>query len=826
MAKRQTSSAQGKNKKTSGKQPAGNDRGKRTAQAQAPAPRHSLGLDLAALVLIGCGIFFFISLLGDGTGILGGSVKRVLFGLFGLGSYGVALMLALFGVLILLEYVWSPRAFDYWMGTLLFVGILLFIHLAGTAQGKGPVARTLREYLPLCYATGQSQQGGGFFGGLLLYPCVLLVGRAGTWIADIVLILATLVGWTGLSLRRVSRSITTHVAQRVDSWQRVREENRRRREVLDFQELGWEDEGSQEEMPSRPVHPETWRAADGLDMDFDAEESAPAGEEEADDSMDLEEAFARELQAREEEIPVPETPQKNPTASSSKKREEPAPALSIETDAKPAYTFPPISLLSRSKNPSRPEDATLRARKLEETFRSFGIRAEVTNVSCGPAITQFEVHPAPGVKSASIVNLANDIALNLAAPSVRIEAPIPGKAAIGVEIPNKTTAMVKLRDVLESPEFSGHKSKVAFCLGRDIVGQNVVADIARMPHLLIAGATGSGKSVCINSIIVSLLYKATPQEVRMIMIDPKVVELGVYNGIPHLLIPVVTDPKKAAGALNWAVSEMSRRYQLFAENKTRNIQGYNELVEKEEDKLPSIVIIIDELADLMMVAPGDVEDAICRLAQLARAAGMYLIIATQRPSVDVITGVIKANIPSRIAFAVSSQVDSRTILDMTGAEKLLGKGDMLYSPAGAGKAQRVQGCFVPEEEVEEVVAFITQGLEEQEYDGEILEQIDRFEATPKGKGRGAARDEEGAEPGRSLDPLLRDVVDTLYDQQQLSISMVQRKMGVGYARAARIVDQLETLGIVAEGAGAKPRAFLKSRQEIYETLDSGQEGDE
>ena len=431
------------------------------------------------------------------------------------------------------------------------------------------------------------------------------------------------------------------------------------------------------------------------------------------------------------------------------------------------------------------------------------------------AVTRYELQPSAGVKISKITNLADDIALNLATSGVRIEAPIPNKAAVGIEVPNRQTSVVPIRDIIDSQAFREAKSKVTMCLGKDIGGSVCVADISKMPHMLIAGATGSGKSVCINSIIMSILFKASPEEVRLLMVDPKVVELGVYNGIPHLLVPVVTDPRKAAGALNWAVSEMLGRYKLFADNSVRDINGYNRLAEERPErnlaKMPQIVIIIDELADLMIAAQNEVEDAICRLAQMARAAGMHLVIATQRPSVDVITGVIKANIPSRIAFAVSSQVDSRTILDSGGAEKLLGKGDMLFFPVGAAKPIRIQGCFVSDKEVEKVVAFI-KGSQTAEYDDQILEEIERqAEATGKSAGSGSGGGGFDAD-----DEMLPAAIECVVETGQASTSLLQRKLKLGYARAARIIDEMESRGIVGPFEGSKPRQVLISRQQWIE----------
>ncbi len=479
------------------------------------------------------------------------------------------------------------------------------------------------------------------------------------------------------------------------------------------------------------------------------------------------------------------------------------------------YEFPPIELLNMPKSGEEFDKKAIHATavKLQKTLASFGVEAKVTNITRGPTVTRYELTPNTGVKVSKIVNLADDIALNLAAKSIRIEAPIPGRAAVGIEVPNTTPESVYLREVIESDTFKNHKSKLAFALGKDAAGEIVVGDIAKMPHVLIAGATGSGKSVCINSLIVSILYKSKPSEVKMILIDPKMVELSGYNGIPHLLIPVVTEPKKAAGALNWAVQEMVNRYTLFASKGVKDIKSYNNTMEKEEgSKLPQIVIIVDELADLMMVAPNDVEDAICRLAQMARAAGMHLVIATQRPSVDVITGIIKANIPSRIACTVSSQVDSRTILDMAGAEKLLGKGDMLYFPVGETKPLRIQGTFISEEEIEKIVEDI-KGNIDVTYNDEIIKSIDN--ANIRGKGE-RAKPSDNEETPDDEDEILNDAIDLVVDMGQASASMLQRRFKIGYARAGRLVDQMEERGIVSGYEGSKPRQVLISKSEWQE----------
>ncbi|ARU62522.1 cell division protein FtsK [Tumebacillus avium] len=465
------------------------------------------------------------------------------------------------------------------------------------------------------------------------------------------------------------------------------------------------------------------------------------------------------------------------------------------------YEIPPLSLLDVPKSGQKGmgiASVKANARKLEQTFESFGVSVKVVNAQIGPTVTQYEVQPAVGVKVSKIVNLSDDIALALAAKDIRIEAPIPGKSAIGIEVPNTEVAVVTLREVLEGGEFAANDSNLAIALGRDISGMPIVGTLSKMPHLLVAGATGSGKSVCVNGIITSILYKAKPSEVKFIMVDPKMVELNVYNGIPHLMAPVVTDPRRAAYALKKVVAEMEHRYELFSKTGCRNIDGYNALMnEKGAQPLPYIVVIVDELADLMMVAPGDVEDAICRLAQMARAAGIHMIIATQRPSVDVITGVIKANIPSRIAFAVSSQVDSRTILDSGGAEKLLGRGDMLYLPVGASKPVRVQGAFLSDSEVERVVTYAKS-------QGEANYTVD-LTSPQADEGNGAGDDD--------LDDLFYDAVSLIVDSQQASVSLLQRKLKVGYARAARLVDQMEDRGFVGQFEGSKPREVKITRDQ-------------
>ncbi len=603
------------------------------------------------------------------------------------------------------------------------------------------------------------------------------------------------------------------------------------------------EDASMEEVPHEE-NPEVYEEPEN-DMDADEESEDPEEPEPFRDSGDMEEIIAPSTRSsdsifREDNSlrptsagavfqdapPAPGEKQFRNPKSSQEEQQKNQENVAKEIEAsnqviKKEYVFPPLDLLSKPKsNPAVGRDQELRetAAKLQQTLHNFGVGVRVTNVSCGPSVTRYELTPDQGVKVSRIVNLSDDIKLNLAAADIRIEAPIPGKAAVGIEVPNKTNSPVPLRELLETKEFKEHPSSLAFAAGKDIAGKPVVADIARMPHLLIAGATGSGKSVCINTIIMSLLYKAKPEDVKLIMIDPKVVELSVYNGIPHLLIPVVTDPKKASGALNWAVAEMTGRYQKFAEYNVRDLKGYNKKVEAIKDipdkdkpeKMPQIVIIVDELADLMMVAPGEVEDAICRLAQLARAAGIHLIIATQRPSVNVITGLIKANMPSRIAFSVSSGVDSRTIIDMVGAEKLLGKGDMLFYPQGYQKPARVQGAFVSDTEVSDVVEFLTSENGVSQGSADIESKITQAQSMGCGDSSGESEiDEYFEKAGRFI-----------IEKDKASIGMLQRLLKIGFNRAARIMDQLADAGVVGPEEGTKPRKILMSMEEFEDYIDN------
>ena len=552
--------------------------------------------------------------------------------------------------------------------------------------------------------------------------------------------------------------------------------------------------------------------------------------------MDLVENKQAEEEPAHVSEPEPEHEAAPAPASKSKKTEniseteQEAMNIAIDESQKapmPVYDYPPIDLLTQGKHASvAGAETELRESSacLLDTLDSFNIEAQIIGIVRGPSVTRFELTIPRGIKISRITALADDIALSLGAANVRI-APIPDKVAVGIEVPNKTVNTVFIRECIGSPAFANAKSRLSFAVGKDITGKPVIGDIAKMPHMLIAGTTGSGKSVCINSMLISLLYKSTPEEVRLIMVDPKMVELGNYNGIPHLLIPVVTDPKKAAGALNWAVGEMERRYKLFADHQVRNLVGYNDLMRSEKAKaeqtedghpeqyqvLPQIVIVIDELADLMMVAAKEVENSICRIAQKARAAGMHLVVATQRPSADVITGIMKANIPSRIAFAVASQIESRIILDTTGAEKLIGKGDMLYAPLGEGKPTRVQGCFISNEEIEAVIARIKE-TSTAEYSEEILEHIEQ-QAEQVGNNKGGSGTND---PGDDEDELIEEAIEVIMDCRQASTSMLQRRLKLGYSRAARIIDQIEDRGIIGPSEGSKPRQILISREDWQE----------
>ena len=705
----------------------------------------------------------------------------------------------------------SSKLFQY---TLLLIFIAVILSVIQIYNGEINIEQNLSEIVKDAYQLGENNIGGGALGTIAAVPLFKLFGKVGTIIISIgaaIILFATTFGID------VSEIIRNKMQNMVDNSKEKHEQKLEERENKQLQkkekiaiakEQAKQEKLSQKEKRAK-LREENRRAY--LDVDDEPEKDEQIkinlnGRVNPENSNTEPDYIENDLFKKEEE-------QKEDKTKQVLQLEH---AISVEDEN---YQYPPIELLSKGEKKAIKGGAkalTDVATKLQKTLYSFGVQARVENVTVGPAITRYELKPAEGVRVSKIANLADDIALNLAAETIRIEAPIPGKQAVGIEVPNQEKEMVHLREVLESDEFEDSKSKMSVALGKDVAGKVVIADMAKMPHTLIAGSTGSGKSVCINTIITSIIYKAKPSEVKLLMVDPKVVELSVYNGIPHLLIPVVTDPKKAAGALAWAVQEMDNRYNLFAQKGVRDLKGYNALVEKEEGagKLPQILIIIDELADLMMVAAKDVEDSICRLAQKARAAGMHLIIATQRPSVDVITGIIKANIPSRIAFAVSSQVDSRTILDQVGAEKLLGKGDMLFYPTGATKPTRIQGAFVSDDEVEKIVSFVKSNGEAK-YNEDILDTIENSGKTDK-----EIQETNSKESGEKTDEHLMEAIELVIEAGQASTSFIQRRFNVGYARAGRIIDQMEERGIISGYQGSKPRQVLMTKEK-WEELKMG-----
>ena len=710
--------------------------------------------------------------LSDFFGGIFGLIKYVL----PIGSFAVAIKMACKDD----DGYLSSRIFQY---TLLLIFISVILSVYEIYSGEIVIEQNLANILEDAYQLGENNIGGGALGTLVAVPLFKLFGRIGTIILSI-----------GASIVLFAVTFGIDISGVVTSWIQSGVERRKERHEERMLERE-EDEERQNERESKRERTIRENRKAYLEIEQDVKPETQQIKINLNGRAVEEGLFKQEEEKKEEKV---------------KEVLQLEHALVVEDEH---YEYPPIELLGKgAKKAIKGGTKALAevANRLQKTLYSFGVQAKVENVSVGPAITRYELKPAEGVRVSKIANLADDIALNLAAETIRIEAPIPGKQAVGIEVPNKEKEMVSLREVIESEEFADSKSKLSVGLGKDVAGKIAITDIAKMPHTLIAGATGSGKSVCINTIIASIIYKAKPSEVKLVMVDPKVVELSVYNGIPHLLIPVVTDPRKAAGALAWAVQEMDNRYNVFAQKGVRDLKGYNAIAEKEEGagKLPQIVIIIDELADLMMVAAKEVEDSICRLAQKARAAGMHLIIATQRPSVDVITGIIKANIPSRIAFSVSSQVDSRTILDQIGAEKLLGKGDMLFYPSGAPKPTRIQGAFISDDEVEKIVEFLKSNGEAT-YSEDILESIENSNKTDKELAEEADADDD-------TDPFLMDAIDVVVETGQASTSFIQRRFKVGYARAGRIIDQMEERGVISGYQGSKPRQVLLTKERWQE----------
>ena len=818
------------------------------------AIRNEIGL----IVLFAVAIFLFVCNFGV-AGVVGNTISNVMFGIFGLTAYVMPLALFLMIAFGMVNSGNSIAVRKLVAGTFLVLMVGVVCELF-TGAPQAAESYQIKDIFLTC---SEKHLGGGVIGGSIAFLLYRFLGLIGTVLVILVAVIISLVVLTDKSFvsgvktggrkvyersredaayrrerARARREEMEEEKKRREEERRLREEEKENEKILrmdkkvtgvmmdtsladkkeesrtrddiheinltDFEEQmehvtvidSQKEEQAQTDYDSIPIH----GAYDEIENSNDELEEITGMYEEDEQEEDEKE--------KEKEIISP--------ATSS------PPAITIQKERPiKKYIFPPINKLVKGSGKAGDSSRELKetAQRLQQTLQTFGVRVSITDISQGPAVTRFELQPEQGVKVSKIVGLSDDIKLNLAATDIRIEAPIPGKAAIGIEVPNKENSMVALRDLIESREFKEFPSNLAFAVGKDIAGKVVVTDIAKMPHMLIAGATGSGKSVCINTLIMSILYKAHPDDVKLIMVDPKVVELSVYNGIPHLLIPVVTDPKKASAALHWGVAEMTDRYQKFADFNVRDLKGYNRKVEAMKDKgdpqapakMPQIVIIVDELADLMMVAPGEVEESICRLAQLARAAGIHLIIATQRPSVDVITGLIKANMPSRIAFSVSSGVDSRTILDMNGAEKLLGKGDMLFYPQGYSKPARVQGAFVSDKEVSDVVEFLKNQSLGNIYDSDLQDKISSYSG---GTASGAAASE-----GSERDQYFEEAGKFIIEKDKASIGMLQRVFKIGFNRAARIMDQLCEAGVVGEEEGTKPRKVLMSLEQFEQYIE-------
>ncbi|HKM33792.1 MAG TPA: DNA translocase FtsK [Lachnospiraceae bacterium] len=859
---------QGRRSSASGRSGHNSSRKKTNSSRHYTEQESALFHEVVLILLFAVSVILFLCNFGL-IGKVGNVISNLLFGMFGFSAYVVSILI-FFAVAFWSANTGNPTAIrKICAGCVLFfmVGVMSEMIFGRATQMDSYHIKELYSF------ASQNHTGGGVIAGSLTYFIYHFLDKIGTIVVVILLTMISIIMLTERSLVEGMKNSSRKVMElsREDALRRreqtklrqtgfeegkqrkeeeriAREEERRLRaerkeneKILrmdkrvagvmadttltlssekkvrdDIHEITLNDTFTMEETPSQPVQQD-------IDLNHIRIRGATAN------PVNNHELFEDENKNYEMDANS-KTPiiQKRPVARNSQEKPEQMDGtmeddiLNKEKKLPRKYIFPPLSRLQKGKSSSGDSARELKetAMRLQQTLNTFGVKVMITDISQGPAVTRYELQPEQGVKVSKIVGLADDIKLNLAATDIRIEAPIPGKAAIGIEVPNKENSLVSLRDLLERKEFKEFPSNLAFAVGKDIAGQVVVADIAKMPHMLIAGATGSGKSVCINTLIMSILYKAHPDDVKLIMVDPKVVELNVYNGIPHLMIPVVTDPKKAAAALHWGVSEMTDRYKKFADFNVRDLKGYNQKVESLQEKggddipskLPQIVIIVDELADLMMVAPSEVEESICRLAQLARAAGIHLIIATQRPSVDVITGLIKANMPSRVAFSVSSGVDSRTILDMNGAEKLLGKGDMLFYPQGYAKPIRIQGAFVSDREVSDVVDFLKNQAIGNVYAQDVEEKIVNM-------GTGNSASSSGTGNGNSVDEYFADAGKFIIDKEKASIGMLQRVFKIGFNRAARIMDQLCEYGVVGEEEGTKPRKVLMSMEQFDQLLE-------
>ncbi len=832
-------------------------RSRTTKQQPAPKP-HGLNPQIKAILLCATSVIFFALLIirGDNLWL---AMRNCMMGLFGFCFLLIPFVFLYMGIMTAKEKQMSHKGAKVALSILIVLFSCTMIYLCGKVDYNE--GRTYIQALADAYKGSYSGESlCGFFGALLGFPFRAWFTNAPAIILVIVALIVFIMLLTGVTLVDVANA----AHKQYDRYAKRREERRKR--MAEYVDVDENDEVTvvdyhtprkskdridipldDKKVVKKPkaVSPESEADQQIIDIIKNANNGIMAEEVTSEDASSIAEKISKRKtstvmsdgakQADPQTVPVDlekETTDMEKQVEKSKKQAQ-----------KKVYSFPPVKLLDPAydtEGASAMLELQNNATKLVDTLKSFGVNATITNICRGPSVTRYELQPAAGVKISKITNLSDDIALNLAAKGVRIEAPIPGKAAIGIEVPNKVTSMVSLRELIDSKEFNGSSSKLSCVLGRDISGEIVLTDLAKMPHLLIAGTTGSGKSVCVNSLLMSILFKATPDEVKILLIDPKMVEFSKYKGIPHLLVPVVSDAKKAAGALNWAVSEMLNRYKLFSEYDCKDIGSYNKLIEKNLDyiaqnstpdseeevclevgglpvakeKLPQIVIAIDELADLMMAAPSEVEDAICRLAQMARAAGMHLIIATQRPSVNVITGVIKANIPSRIALKVSSNIDSRTILDASGAEKLIGRGDMLYAPVGASQPVRVQGCFAKDEEIERVTAYIKKSHDAQ-YNAEVEERIRRIAAEELGKDA-KGNNSSSASDNPDVDSLMEEAIKVVIEAGQASTSLLQRRLKVGYARAGRMIDDMEQMGIVGPHQGSKARDVLMTYNEWLE----------
>ena len=781
-------------------------------------------LDLAVVIIIMLSILLGV-LIYTKSGIIGIKLHEILGGIFGIMQYILPIGGFAIGIKLATDDrdMMTSKLIQY---AIFIISLSVLFSVVQISSGELQSNKELSEVVKDAYYLGEQDKGGGALGAVAAVPLAKLLGDIGAVILCIGIAIVFLVFTFGINMS----DIINMFVEKIENKREERLEEKEERNKQEIKETAQERrKREREERMAEKARIKAEKIANAkaekdkelmdnqIKINFGGrildEPENTKGLKKYDHSNDDLEPLTRDSKKEMQPDVIENNLFKQEEEKKEDKRKEVLQlehAMVVEDEH---YEYPPVELLSKGKAKALKGGAkalTDTATKLQKTLYSFGVSAKVENVSVGPAITRYELKPAEGVRVSKIANLADDIALNLAAETIRIEAPIPGKQAVGIEVPNKEKETVHLREVLESKEFQENKSKLTVALGKDVAGNTQLADIAKMPHVLIAGSTGSGKSVCINTIITSIIYNAKPSEVKMVMVDPKVVELSVYNGIPHLLIPVVTDPKKAAGALAWAVQEMDDRYNKFASKGVRDLKGYNKAIEKEGGvgKLPQIVIIVDELADLMMVAAKDVEEAICRLAQKARAAGMHLVIATQRPSVDVITGLIKANVPSRIAFAVSSQVDSRTILDTVGAEKLLGKGDMLFFPSGAPKPSRVQGAFVSDDEVEKIVDFVKSNGTAT-YSEDILESIENNNKSDKELAQEQTADDD-------TDPFLMDAIQTVVETGQASTSFIQRRFKVGYARAGRIIDQMEERGVISGYQGSKPREVLMTLDKLNE----------